>query len=115
MNKLDTIIQNIYEIKNYSIVTPKDLLDNVKLDNYSYVNYYKKNNNLVVDMECMCEDGIRRKFNYIFDNNDNLLQIKATPGNLMQTDVLFDREIELKVLLDEYNEIQNKVLSEKVG
>lgn len=116
MNKLETVIQNIYEIKYHSIITPNDLLDNAKLDNYSYVNYYRKcKDELVVEMECMCDDGIRREFNYTFDNNDNLLQAKATPGNLLHTDVLFDREIELKILLAEYNEQQNKLQIEKVG
>lgn len=116
MSGVETIIQSIYEIQNHTIITPMSLLDNAKLDNYSYVNYYRKDeNNLIVEMECICDDGVKRIFSYIFDNNDNLLQIKATPGNLLGTDILFDREIELGILLSEYKESQNELVSDKVG
>lgn len=116
MNGIENIIQSIYEIKKHAIVTPMSLLDNAKLDNYSYVKYFRKDKeSLIVEMECICEDGIKRVFDYIFDNNDNLLKIKATPGNLLRTDILFDREIELSILLSQYKEKQDELLSERVG
>lgn len=116
MNGIETIIQSIYEIQNDAIVTPMSLLNNAKLDNYSYVKYHRiDEDKLVVEMECICEDSIKRVFNYYFDNNDNLLQVKATPGNLLQTDILFDREIELNILLSEYRGIVEEAISERVG
>lgn len=116
MDGIKTIIQGIYEIQNNAVVTPGSLLDNAKLDNYSYVNYCRKDkDNFVVEMECICEDGVRRIFYYIFDKSDNLLQVRATPGGLLHTDILFDREIELGMLLSQYKEIQNKLVSGKAG
>ena len=116
MDGIETIIQRIYEIQNDAIVSPTSLLGNAKLSNYSYVNYYRKNDdNLIVEMKCVCEDDITRVFEYIFDNDDKLLKIKATPGNILKTDILFDREIELKILINEYEEITNRLMSEKVG
>ena len=116
MDGIETIIQNIYELKKHAIITPASLLDNARLDNYSYVKYNRKNKDtFIVEMECVCEDGVKRVFNYIFDKKDNLLQIQATPGNLLQTDVLFDREIELNVLLSRYKKVQNELISKKVG
>jgi len=112
----ETIIQKIYELKEHAIITPASLLDNARLDNYSYVKYYRKNEDaFIVEMECICDDGIKRVFDYIFNNNNNLLQVKATPGNLLQTDVLFDREIELNVLLSRYKKVQKGLISKKVG
>ena len=113
MNGIENIIQNIYEMQKHAIVTPMCLLDNAKLDNYSYVKYYRKDKeSLIIEMECICEDGIERVFDYIFDSNDNLLKIKATPGNLLHTDIIFDREIELRVLHSQYKEMQNDLISE---
>ena len=116
MNGIENIIQSIYKMQKHAIVSPISLLENAKLDNYSYVKYYRKDKeSLIVEMECVCEDGIKRVFDYIFDNYENLLKIKATPGNLLHTDTIFDREIELSVLLSQYKEMQNGLISEKVG
>lgn len=116
MEGIKTIIQNIYEMQEHAIITPGNLLNNAKLDNYFYVNYSKKDDNkFMVEMECVCDDEIIRKFYYEFDNNDKLMKVKAIPGTLLEIDTLFDREIELNILLNKYKEVSEEMISKKVG
>lgn len=49
---MNNYTQKIYDMIYSPILTPHNLLDNAKLDNYSYVKYLKKMDGLVVEMEC---------------------------------------------------------------
>lgn len=93
-------IKNIYDLLYSPIITPYTLLDNSKLSNYSYVKYYKDNENLVAEMECIVADGTCEVFYYIFDNNDYLMQvlIKEQLGKRL----LFDRNDKLNEAKSNY-------------
>ena len=102
---LDKVIEKIFEIKYGRIITPRNLLENSKLPNYNYVRYEKSQqfSGLVVELECLCDDGVTRLFKYHFDFCDRLMQIVVTEPT---HEILFDREVEMEKLLREYqNEI----------
>jgi len=48
-------------------------LENVKLDNYSYVKYYKNEIGLVAEMRCMIPGEGNQTFYYQFDKKESLL------------------------------------------
>ncbi len=50
---MDAYIKKIYDMLYSPILTPYNLLENAKLDNYSYVKYYKNEIGLVAEMRCM--------------------------------------------------------------
>lgn len=105
---LEKIIDTIFEVKYGSIITPRNLLENSKLANYSYVKYEKSTNfgGLTVELECSCADEIVRIFKYYFDTNDKLMRIVVCEPLY---EVIFDREKEMEKLLSEY---QNKLSSQ---
>ena len=41
------ILSRLFKLSNLPIITPYNLLDNAKLDNYEYVKYYKKENKFI--------------------------------------------------------------------
>ena len=90
---MDKTIKKIYELMYSPIVTPYNLLENAKLDNYNYVNYYKGEVGLVAEMECSMDDGLDSIFYYYFDGNDKLIKVYEEVRG--QKSIVFDREEEL--------------------
>ncbi len=90
---MDKMIKKIYELMHSPIVTPYNLLENAKLDNYNYVNYYKGEVGLVAEMECSMDDGVDAIFYYCFDENDKLTKVYEEVKG--QKNIVFDREEEL--------------------
>jgi len=107
---MEATIDKIYKILHGNIVTPYNLIENSKLDNYAYVKYHKKNDTLVTEMECVCEDGAKRKFFYEFNLEDVLLKITSLDSD-GRDEVVFDRERELEELLQQYRLEKNFRLS----
>lgn len=109
---MEKIINGIYEMLYENILTPYNLVENSRLDNYTYVKYYKQGNILITEMECICEDNLKRKFYYEFDANDSLLKVTSINDN-KQVEVLFDRSIELANLIEEYLDKKESRLSKE--
>lgn len=97
---MDKIIKKIYELMHSPIVTPYNLLENAKLDNYNYVNYYKGEIGLVAEMECSMDGGIDAIFYYHFDENDKLIKVYEEIKG--QQSIVFDREEELSNIKETY-------------
>lgn len=100
-------INNIYNLLYSPIITPYNLLDNSKLDNYSYVKYYKENSNLIAEMECIVPDGSCRIFYYYFNEKDFLTQVYINENDTKT--LLFDRTQQLNEAKSDY--INSKKLS----
>lgn len=98
---LDELIKKIYEMKFGTIITPQNLMENAKLKNFNYVKYEKDEyvNEMIVEMECLCDDNILRVFKYFFDSDDKLRRITT---NSLTDDILFDRDEELRLLIAEF-------------
>jgi len=100
-------IKKLYDLFYSPILTPYNLLENAKLPNYSYVNYYMGENGLIAEMECEME--ITRKhvvFYYHFDKDDKLIEVyMEEDGNKNK---VFNRNVEkdyqLSKILSKRNE-----------
>ncbi len=100
--EMDKIIKKIYELMHSSIVTPYNLLENAKLDNYNYVNYYKGEFGLIAEMECSGEDDEEAIFYYHFDQKDKLIKVcRETKG---ENSIVFDRDEELVNVREAYHD-----------
>lgn len=97
---MDKIIKKIYELMHSPIVTPYNLLENAKLDNYSYVNYYKGEIGLVAEMKCSMGDGVYTTFYYYFDESDKLIKVYEKIKG--QKNIVFNREEELSNIRGTY-------------
>ena len=93
-------IKKIYDMMYSPIITPYNLLENSKLDNYAYVNYYKTCNGLIAEMQCdMQEEGIKT-FYYHFDSRDFLQRIYV--GDEKNKELIFERDRAISEAKDEY-------------
>lgn len=87
-------IKKLYDLFYSSVVTPYNLLENAKLPNYSYVNYYMGDDGLVAEMKCKMEDHKEKVvFYYHFDKEDKLDQVFIDEG-LAGKKLIYDRKTE---------------------
>lgn len=103
---MENEIKKLYEMLYSPIITPYNLLENAKLDNYSYVNYYKGKDGLIAEMKCKMDNYKEVIFYYEFDNNDRLNKIFMEDGN--ERVLKFDRTLECKQLQDSINSKHKK-------
>ena len=95
---MDKYIEKIFKMMKSPIITPYNLLENAKLDNYQYVKYFKGENGLICEMECFVDD-IETVFLYCFDKQDFLQKIlMKQSGN---EKCVFERNHEVEELKEE--------------
>lgn len=99
-------INRLYDLMYKDIVTPFNLLENAKLDNYEYVKYYKDNGFLVAEMKCSLSKYDSRIFYYYFDSN-NMLQEIYQENDASYRELLFDRKSEINKQLASLNRKAN--------
>lgn len=90
---MDDRIKKIYELMYSPIITPYNLLENAKLDNYEYVKYYKDKSGLICEMKCGLEDNTEGTFYYQFDSQDKLDNIYVKDGR--KKTLIYSRKDEL--------------------
>lgn len=93
-------IKKIYDMMYSPILTPYNLLENAKLDNYKYVKYYSNNIGIVAEMQCAIADDDIKTFYYQFDNRDFLQEIYCDLNG--EKDIIFKRDTEIKDAKNEY-------------
>jgi hypothetical protein len=98
---MDSIIAKIYELLYSPIVTPYNLLENAKLANYKYVNYYKGDLGLIAEMQCVMDDNEEVVFYYHFDEYDKLMKVYKEENQ--EKVVVFDREEEFEGVKKTYS------------
>lgn len=85
------------------MVTPYNLLENAKLPNYSYVNYYMSDDGLIAEMKCKIEEHQEKVvFYYHFDKEDKLAQVfieEDTAGKKLIYDRKTEQEYQIKDIL----------------
>lgn len=106
---MNEYIKKIYNMMYSPIVTPYNLLENSKLDNYSYVKYYKANNLFIAEMECSIPNEGTKIFYYEFDSNDFLQAIYMENNGVKEK--VFDRVAAIDEAKSEY--YSSNVISEK--
>lgn len=99
---MNAYIKKIYDMMYSPIITPYNLVQNAKLDNYTYVKYYKSNEELIAEMECEIPSEGVKVFYYHFDKDDFLQKITMKQEN--QTNTVFDRNEEILKARDAYHQ-----------
>ena len=99
-------IKKIYDLLHSPILTPYNLLENVKLDNYSYVNYYKGEQGVICEMKCINLDKEEAKYYYFFDSNDHLFKVNMQVSGAESKEV-FNRDDELQGEISKYANHRN--------
>lgn len=87
-------IKKIYDMLYSPILTPYNLIENVKLPNYEYVKYYKNHMGVVAEMKCFLDEQEEKVFYYQFDQKDYLQKIYYYDNGTEEA--FFDRKIAVK-------------------
>lgn len=109
LNNMYNQIQKIYELTNSTILTPYNLLDNIKLSNYTEIKYYKENDNIICSMVSL-EDNEEILYFYTFDKKENLQTAKILYGS--EELEIFNRSKELEKLISNHekqSELNKKI------
>jgi hypothetical protein len=93
-------IIKIYNMLYSPIITPYNLLENAKLDNYSYVKYYKNNDGVIAEMECLITGEGMKVFYYHFDKKDFLQKVYVESNSAKL--LVFERNKQLEEAKLEY-------------
>ena len=91
---MENLKMELYKLLFSPIVTPNNLLDNIDLTNYEYVNYYKTNNCISCKLMCKLENGADAMFTYHFDREKRLDTIYRQLKD-KEEELVFSRKIAL--------------------
>lgn len=91
---MNSKIEKIYELLYSPLVTPFNLLENAKLENYEYVKYYKEKSSFVAEMKYKDFSGESTVCYYYFDEKNYLECIFKQQG--AQKLLMFDRNREVQ-------------------
>ena len=94
---MDEFIGRLYYILENPLVTPANLIVNVKLPNYRSLMFQKEGRGLVAVMECSV-DGEMVEFRYYFDEHDRLNRAICVDQESDAQQVLFDRDKEAQAM-----------------
>lgn len=97
---MDADIKKIYDMLYSPIISPYNLLENAKLDNYSYVKYYTNGTGIVAEMQCVIPGEGEQVFFYQFDKKDYLQTIYQ--GTIETKNVIFDRQDAVETAKENY-------------
>lgn len=110
----DYIINELYKLRFTPMCTPLNLIDNAKLANYDYVKFKKSRDekHMEAEMCCLCSDGVKRVFVYMFDKRDWLMEIHIIDEHMTK---VFSRDDEIDYLIEEYERQKNKLTDSEAG
>lgn len=93
------LFEKLYEEVYSPKLTPKNLLDNMKLDNYHSVDFFKEDGVIIAITKCDLPNGNQGEFKYIF-KNEKLIKLSQEFDNKPAI-TLYDRENEINKLRNE--------------
>lgn len=108
---MDAYVKKIYDMLYSPIISPYNLLENAKLENYSYVKYYTNPIGLIVEMQCMVPEEGEKIFYYQFDQKDYLQIIYQ--GSMQEECIIFNRKFAIESAKEEF--YSNKIVVNQVG
>lgn len=97
---MDAYIKKIYDMLYSPIISPYNLLENAKLDNYSYVKYFTNEEGLVAEMQCVIPGEGEMVFYYQFDKKDYLQRIYQ--NTMEKKNIVFSRKKAVETAKEEY-------------
>lgn len=92
-------IERIYELTHLVILTPSNLIENIKLENYNEIKFYKEETNIICKMTSI-EENEEIFYFYEFDRNDKLQVAKILYGS--DELEIFNRSKELEQLINQH-------------
>lgn len=102
---MNNVFNKIYDLTYLPLLTPSNLIESLKVDNFISINYSKNEIGIIADVRCFV-DKKEMSFIYQFDQKDFLISIHYIEDGKIE--YLFNRNLELKDLRKEY--IKSKVL-----
>lgn len=93
-------MNQVYALTNLALLTPQNLVENIHLENYLEIKYYKSDKEIICEM-ITADENEEVKYVYCFSRNNQLQRAFALCGS--GSIELFDRSKELQTLLDEYD------------
>lgn len=107
---MDAYIKKIYDMLYSPIISPYNLLENAKLENYNYVKYYTNEIGLIAEMQCIIPGEGEQIFYYQFDKKDYLQIIYR--NTIEEKSIIFSRQDAVEIAKEEY--YANRPVAEKV-
>ena len=95
-----SLFNKIYNLTYSPLLTPYNLIETLKLDNYISLNMKKNDIGIVAEISCIIDDNLFT-FIYEFDKNDYILSLYYYENNNIH--YLFNRNEDLENLKDLYN------------
>ena len=95
---MNELIDQLYYVLQNPLVTPASIISNIRLPNYSHLEFRKEGNKLLASLECCLEDGEHMEFLYCFDENDFLERLICMSKETGIQEILFDRTKEVALL-----------------
>lgn len=100
--------KKMYDLIYSPITTPYAILENIYLDNYEYIKFYKKvNGTLIGEIKCTCYGDDYKSIFYYYFSKDNYLQ-RIVKKNKYISEEVFNREREIVDIKSQYSDIQDK-------
>ena len=100
---MKNLMNQLYGLTNLAMLTPQNLVENIQLESYLEIKYYRKHKEIICEMTVEEEHEIV-SFIYSFSMNNQLQRAYAICDG--ENIDLFDRSKELDTLLDEYDRIK---------
>lgn len=95
---LSEYINKLSKLINSPVLTPYNLLENLELENYLSINFFKQDGSILADIVFLiCEDRIT--YRYVFDADNFLQKIYLVDGDSLI--VQFDRTLEKEELIEQ--------------
>jgi hypothetical protein len=101
---LNNYIDKLSKLTNLSLLTPYNLLENLELDNYLSINYYKQDNCIIADIVFLVY-GEEITYRYLFDANNFLQKIYHVDDD--ELILHFDRSQEKENLITKIEKSSN--------
>lgn len=91
--------ENLISLLNSSILTPFNLIQYLKIDNYDSLNITKENNTLIAKINFKMYKTVKSMY-YVFDYNDKLLEVYNIDNDCNKS-IVFSRKKEIDNILEE--------------
>lgn len=104
-------IDKLVELVTSPIITPYNLTEYLKLENYKSLNFFKEGGNIIAKVTFISYDIIENNIYYVFNHNNELLEIyQYEEGNKV---ISFNREKEKNKTIEQLN--NSKALNSEVN
>lgn len=98
-------IDKLVELITSPIITPYNLTEYLKLENYTSLNFFKEEDKIIAKVTFISYNSIENNLYYVFNHSNELLEIyQIEKENKI---ICFSRENEKNKIIDELNNLQD--------